>query len=289
MKLFISLIILLILFLNFGINVDEKAMLILDESFNRAMSTFGLAKALNAIISLIQGTELSLTPVGIGMNFSIGEVLDPFNDMVERFSWVMLFSSVSLGLEKLLLILSSKIFLQVALGMSGLISLFFLWIKKIKSTLFLEYSFKVFALLIMLRFTAIIFVYSSQYVYTNLLQTEYNQAAEVITETKVKLEDIQTQNKKLLEVNKSSGFFDSVDSKYKDIISSLNISKQLDTLKESIDATTKNIITMITVFVFQTVLMPLLFLWIFIFCTKFIFKYKANEEILKLLYNSENI
>ena len=126
MKLFISLIILLILFLNFGMNVDEKAMLILDESFNRAMSAFGLAKALNAIISLIQGTELSLTPVGIGMNFSIGEVLDPFNDMVERFSWVMLFSSVSLGLQKLLLILSSKVFLQVALGVSGLISLLFL-------------------------------------------------------------------------------------------------------------------------------------------------------------------
>jgi len=286
MKLFISVIILLILFLNFGMNVDEKAMLILDESFNRAMSAFGLAKALNAIISLIQGTELSLTPVGIGMNFSIGEVLDPFNDMVERFSWVMLFSSVSLGLEKLLLILSSKLFLQVALVMSGLISLFFLWMKKIKSTLFLEYSFKLFALLIILRFTAIIFVYSSEYVYTNLLQTQYNQAAEVITETKVKLEDIQTQNKKLLEVNKSSSFFDSLDSKYNGITSSLNISKQLDILKESIDVTTKNIITMITIFVFQTVLMPLLFLWIFIFCSKFIFKYKDSEGKLKLLYNS---
>jgi len=289
MRLFISVIILLILFLNFGMNVDEKAMLILDESFNRAMSAFGLAKALNAIISLIQGTELSMTPVGIGMNFSIGEVLDPFNDMVERFSWVMLFSSVSLGLEKLLLMLSSKIFLQVALGISGLISLLFLWMKKIKSTLFLEYSFKVFALLILLRFTAIIFVYSSEYVYTNLLQTEYNQAAKVISETKTKLEEIQTKNNKLLEVNKSNGFFDSLDSKYNGIVSSLNISKQLDTLKESIDATTKNIITMITVFIFQTVLMPLLFLWIFIFCTKFIFKYKNREEIMKLLYNSENI
>lgn len=81
----------------------------LQEKFlSKAMVAFGLAKGLNAVISLLQGTELSLTPVGIGINLSIGEVLDPFNDMVERFLWVMLLYSVSLGIQKIVLMISAK-------------------------------------------------------------------------------------------------------------------------------------------------------------------------------------
>ncbi len=118
MKILLSVLLISILVLSLAFNIDENAMKLQNEAFDRAMIAFGLAKGLNAIISLIQGTELSLTPVGIGLNFSIGEVLDPFNDMVERFSWVMLASTVSLGIQNILLILSSKLFLQNDIGIS---------------------------------------------------------------------------------------------------------------------------------------------------------------------------
>ena len=91
MKIILSVLLVLLLGLSLFLDVDKAAMEIQNESFDRAMIAFGLAKGLNAVISLLQGTELSFTPVGVGLNFSVGEVLDPFNDMVERFSWVMLF------------------------------------------------------------------------------------------------------------------------------------------------------------------------------------------------------
>ncbi len=163
MKIFLSIVLILFLVVSLAFSIDESALALHDAAFDRAMITFGLAKGLNAVISLIQGTELSFTPVGVGLNFSVGEVLDPFNDIVERFSWVMLFASVSLGIQKLLLILSSKLFIQVALGLSALITILFIWVKQMKNSLFLSYSIKLFALLLLLRFSAIIFVYSSEY------------------------------------------------------------------------------------------------------------------------------
>ena len=284
MRVGISIVVVLLVLLSLTLSVDEKAMQLLDASFDRAMVSFGLAKALNAVISLIQGTELSLTPVGIGLNFSVGEVLDPFNDMVERFSWVMLLSSVSLGIEKLLLILSSKLFLQVALGVSAVVTMALLWIKQLKSSFALEYSLKIFALLVLLRFFAIVFVYSSQLMYDAVLQNEYQQATEVISTTKEQLEDIESQNKAILESKHEQGFFDSLDSKYSDIVASLNISKQLESLQKSIDEASRNIITLITIFVFQTVLLPLFFLWIFVVLVRWIFGYKNDK--LKLVYNN---
>ena len=40
-----------------------------------------------------------MQPVGVGVTLTIGEVLDPLNDLVERFAWLALVASVSLGLQ----------------------------------------------------------------------------------------------------------------------------------------------------------------------------------------------
>ncbi len=274
MKVWLTLIIAVLFAFNLFLEIDKEAMQILDASFERAMVAFGLAKALNATISLIQGTELSLTPVGIGLNLSVGEVLDPFNDMVERFSWVMLFSSISLGVQKILLTLSSKVFLQFALGVSAFVSIGILWIKRLQNRLFFSMSLKFFALLIIVRFSAIIFVYTSQLMYNALLDEQYQEATQVITATKEEFEDIQKRNRVMMKTEKESGFFQSLDNKYSSIIDNLNISKQLDALQQSIDNATHNIITLITVFIFQTLLFPLFYLWILLWLIRWIFAYE---------------
>ena len=282
MRIWLSVLIIVAATASLLVEIDAKAMNLLNASFDRAMVAFGLAKALNAVISLLQGTELSFTPVGVGINFSVGEVLDPFNDIVERFSWVMLFSSVALGIEKLLLLLSSKLFLQIAIAASGLATLLFLWIKQFKNSFFLANTLKIFLLLLILRFSAVVFVYSSQMLYDSLLENEYLHATEVVATTKTELEDMQQKNKAILESKKEQGFFDSLGSKYKNAVESLNISKQLDALQKSIDDATRNIITLITVFVFQTVVFPLLFLWLMLVLIRWIFGY----DKLKLVYNN---
>ncbi|WP_457747366.1 hypothetical protein [Sulfurimonas sp.] len=286
MKIFISLMIAAILVGTLYFNIDAKAMALQDEIFNRAMISFGLAKGLNAIISLLQGTEFSVTPVGVGLNFSVGEILDPFNDIVERFSWVMLLSSVSLGIQKLFLLFSSKIFLQVALALSALIALAFLWIKKLYYSNFTAYVLKSFLFLLLIRFSAVMFVYTSQFIYDTTLKNEYIEASKVVQQTQKELQDVENNNEISIAPKQSSGFFSSFGSKYNSVIASLDLKAQLKAMQESIDKASRNIITLITIFIFQTIIMPLLFLYFFILAIKLIFKVEISEKRLQLLYNS---
>jgi hypothetical protein len=64
---------------------------------------FAVARTLNGVISAAQGTEVALEPGGVGVVLSVGEILDPINDLIERFSAVMLIAASSLGLQALLL------------------------------------------------------------------------------------------------------------------------------------------------------------------------------------------
>lgn len=289
MRVVITIFLLVVLGLSMTVGLDESAMKIHDASFERAMVAFGLAKGLNAVISLIQGTELSFTPIGVGLTFSIGEVLDPFNDMVERFSWVMLFASVSLGIQKLLLILSSKLFLQIAMGVSVFLTLVFMWIKKIGNHHFFIFSMKIFLLLVLLRFGTILFVYTSEFFYNSVLQEEYVSSNKVIEETKSRLEDMQSKNETAVATKKESGVFSSMSSKYNSVVQSLNISAQLSSLQSSIDEASRKIINLITIFIANSVLIPLLFVWFFLVSVRFIFGFKFDNYDVSLMLNKGNL
>ncbi len=284
MKIIVSILLVLLLGLSLGFDVDKSAMEMQNEAFDRAMVAFGLAKGLNAVISLLQGTELSFTPVGVGLNFSIGEVLDPFNDMVERFSWVMLFASVSLGIQKLLLLLSAKIFIQVIFVLSVVTALMLLWFKKIQNSMLLKYSLKAFLFLLLLRLSAVFFIFLSQMFYATTLQQEYESASQIVEKTKAELEGINTQSKNITQTQQNSGFFSQMSTQYSGLSQSFNISKQLDALQNSIEEASRNIITLITIFVVQSVVLPLLYLWFLVISAKAIFRARYK----KLLYNISN-
>ena len=84
----------------------------LDATLASAFQSFALAKALNAVISVLQ----SVTGDALLVQIQFGEVLDPANDMVERFSWVMFASTVSLAFQKLLLGIAGSVPVKAALS-----------------------------------------------------------------------------------------------------------------------------------------------------------------------------
>lgn len=60
-----------------------------------------MARGLNAVVSVAQGTELSIEPVGVGVTLAPGEILDPLNDLIEQVSTVLLIASASIGIQKI--------------------------------------------------------------------------------------------------------------------------------------------------------------------------------------------
>ncbi len=73
----------------------------IDNSLKGAVVTYALLRTLNAGVSVIQKSSITLG-VGIEGNIAIGEVLDPINDAVERFSDMITLSIWALGSEKAL-------------------------------------------------------------------------------------------------------------------------------------------------------------------------------------------
>ncbi|HIP20006.1 MAG TPA: hypothetical protein EYG70_02655 [Sulfurimonas sp.] len=288
MKVFVTVFIIIVLVLSLSFEVDKYALTLEDEAFNRALVSFGLAKGLNAVISLLQGTELSFTPIGVGLNFSVGEVLDPFNDMVERFSWIMLAATVSIGIQKIILTLSATIFMQVAFAVSISASLFLLWSKTIQIHSFTSFIFKSFLLLLVLRFSAIIFMLFVSLIHTSVLEVEYKQANKIVQETKIQLDSLNQQNQTLAREQKEDGFFSGLSSKYDAVFEKLNIEEKLHSLETSIDTASNNIITLITIFIVETILMPLLYFWLLLASIKYIFRFKLDTYLNKVLYNSQN-
>jgi uncharacterized membrane protein len=71
-------------------------------AFERALVTFAAARTLNGVISVAQGTEVSVQPAGVGVVLTPGEILDPLNDLIEQFSWLVLIAASSLGVQLLL-------------------------------------------------------------------------------------------------------------------------------------------------------------------------------------------
>jgi len=98
-----------------------------DESIHHAALTYATARGINALVSVLQSTEVEAGVIVSG-SMTIGEVLDPLNDMIERFSSVMAWVLASLAAQKLLLLLASHqlfLYLVAVLGVTSLLLIFY--------------------------------------------------------------------------------------------------------------------------------------------------------------------
>ena len=99
----VTLFMLLLAFFSISKTFDDYGTKYTDEGFERSLVSFAIAKGLNGAISIVQGTEVALEPAGVGVILTPGQILDPANDLIERFSWIMLICTISLGIQSILL------------------------------------------------------------------------------------------------------------------------------------------------------------------------------------------
>ena len=96
-------------------SLDDAADRYLDEAIVDTGVAYASARAINAVISVIQSIEISIS-LGAGVAVNLGEALDPLNDLVERFSAFLLYGFVGLGIQKLALVASSSIFTKIVVS-----------------------------------------------------------------------------------------------------------------------------------------------------------------------------
>lgn len=109
--------------LNWYSEMDALADAYVDHGMKRSMAIFAIAKLLNATVSVLQTTNFSIQPLGVGFGISFGEILDPLNDIIEIFSDFMLFSSLALGIQKVLIMISGHSTIKIAISLILLVIL----------------------------------------------------------------------------------------------------------------------------------------------------------------------
>jgi|GEM_PF-217730 len=240
--------------------IDHSSQSQLDSAFTRAMIGFGLARALNGVISVAQGTEFAVQPAGVGVNFSPGEILDPINDLVERFSWVMLLSTSAIGIQKILLDISSWTGISVLLAGAGL---FFLLTRLRNSaiTRMADIAGKLLLAMLLVRFLVPVGALANDWVYKQFLQPQYEQSTaelEVASERIREISSRQTQQQQ----EEGGSLTDRARRLYGSMTSKFDFDGMLEDYKQSAETVSENAVNLIVVFVLQTIIFPLLFMYL---------------------------
>lgn len=239
---------------------DAVGRVYVDEAFDRALIAFALARATNAVISVIQDSEVDIAPAGIGVTIAVGEVLDPINDMIERFSMVMLASLVSLGIQKFLIDVVPWLSIYWILAPALLLFLPRLWSTKPWTCTTSSMARRLLVLALLLRFSVPAVAVLNEQVYQLFLNQQYNEAIDGLEQGNQTL----TEFSPLAEhgdLNNETGIMASLKGAARQLQEATDLRLQIERLGEKLSAVIKDLLAMIVIFLLNTILFPLAFLW----------------------------
>lgn len=139
------------LVLNWLPALDDAAEDYLSLAITDNLVIYGTARAINGLISVIQSIHISVS-VGAGVGVNLGEILDPLNDLIERFSAFVLYALAGLGLQKVVLVATSSLAMKI-ITTAALLGGFISWAIGLRQA---DWVIRAAALLLLVRFFFII-------------------------------------------------------------------------------------------------------------------------------------
>ncbi len=240
-------------------HADDLGRAYAQETLTRALVTFAIARTLNGVISTAQGTELSLEPGGVGVNFHIGEILDPINDLIERFSVVMLVSTSSLGLQNVLLGMTAWWGISALLSAAAIAALMAHWAPQ-SIPISTRIAQRWLLIVGLVRFAIPVLMITSTLLFNSFLAEEHAAATQALEQTGTDIEAIAEQATPP-PPEEDPSLVDQLGNMLGEGLRSLNARERIEELRSRVADAVEHIINLIVIFVFQTVLLPLAFLW----------------------------
>ena len=242
--------------------IDSIAENKLEASFTNALTTFAVVRGINAVISVVQGTEVAIEPGGVGVILTPGEILDPANDLIERFSWIVLAASTSLGAQIVLLKIGTTVLANYLLILSGSILLISIWTSILVNSSWKNFLIKSAILVIFIRFLIPIVTLANEVVYSSILSPTYINSQEVLENVENDVQELQARDSSSVSDESEEGILGTISRFYERTTNSMNLSARYREYDEKIAGASKHIINLIVVFIFQTIVFPVIFLWL---------------------------
>ncbi|WP_374438940.1 hypothetical protein [Inhella sp.] len=224
-----------------------------DAGLKRALISFATARGLNGVISVAQGTEFSLEPFGVGVTLTLGQVLDPVNDLVEQFSTLMLWASVSFGIQKAVLALSAH--WMVSAAVSGLAIAWFglQWIDRLPALLT-----RALLILLLVRFAVPAVTLSSDLVFRHAFAQQYEEQQNAVALATKQVGELSKQQGP----KEDASWIERMKAKFSNGLQAANLS--YDAIKQSVKDLPERLVKLMVIFLLQTLVLPLVFLWLLI-------------------------
>lgn len=231
--------------------LDAPAADRVDAGLKRALISFATARALNGVISVAQGTELSLQPAGVGATLAPGQLLDPVNDLVERFSDLMLGASVLFGAQKILLGVGSywpisTVLTLAALAWTGM------YLRRRPIDPWLS---RLLVLALMLRFAVPVVTLGTDLVWQQFLADDYRVSQQAIAATS---SDAAQRDPTVQADAAPQSLLDQLRRWFSH---NTDVRARFEELKQALERATEHLIRLMVVFVLQTVVVPAVMLW----------------------------
>ncbi len=296
----------LVTILSFTSFLDNKSDEYCDKALKQAAASFAVSKTLNGIISIVQDIDFSAN-FGVGMTVGMGEGLDPVNDIIEKFSYIMFASTISLGIQKIISKVGRCSFVKIFLSLvSALLILSLLMNQKPAINIGYSLVMKLFLILVVLRFAMPVVSYINDQVYISIIQQnlaieegkitiladeisgldlfDYFQTTDSQAPHEVDPDDSPKVSQ--TRINQESGVLssmgkiwqstleksgdayqqatESVSEKFNDLKQSVSpaaMKKRIDKLTKKTSEASTYLMNLAVIFVFQTIVSPLIVLW----------------------------
>lgn len=219
--------------------LDQLAQAHSEAGLKRSLAAFAAARGLNAVISVIQGTEVT-GGAFVNVTLALGQVLDPVNDLVEQFSRLMLVVSVVFGAQLLLLKMGAT--WGVSLVLTALAALW-LW-QRFRLERTSRWLGRLLVALLLVRFVVPVAAVTSELSYQAFMSEQFAVSQQAIASSTAAL----------------GGEGSGADSTTRWWELREKLAEKIDELQADADRVVAHVIDLIVLFVMQTVVLPLLVL-----------------------------
>lgn len=267
--------------------IDQTSIEYLDQTLKRATIAYGLCRATNALVSVLQEIDIGFQVIAT-ITLSPFEWLDPLNDLVERFSWILLAAIVSIGIQEFFIRLLPDSIINFILLPGLVMWLAGLWANKYLPVNLLSIGKHFVLLAIVLRFIIPAEVAINNWIYDYHLKNKYNQSLANIKisvqeiKKRTPVEEITMEDAGEGQSHDQSGFF----SKTKKAMAAIgDLGSKFKEfqywLKTQVPILFENFISLIMVFVISTIILPIFILCLIVYLIRIITNSQFGHKVEK--------
>lgn len=226
--------------------IDERAKEYLEDSLKKAALTYAGTRVVHAGVALIKGTEINPPFATV----SVGEILSPLSDLLERLSNLLLIAIASIGAQRIFLEITHSVAIAIFVPAGVFLMALSLWVQVWQKEIF-AWGFRLVIIGFIFRLAVPIMAFSASLAHDYFLQKEYQKSSSVLLVAEASVQEAATDQGK-------KSWYESA----KEWTNTSEITKKFSALKERAEELSFALITLFSIFVFETIIFPIFSLWI---------------------------